>query len=391
MLNNNQVSPIKHLLILLHTFCSNSKAAHYLARHFSDYESLLYALHNDSVLLRQLNIPQEKINALKNPDWDTIEEELEWLNKDNNNHIIGVTSPGYPSLLRETHDHPIVLFVQGNKEVLQHPQLAIVGSRNPTPLGLENAYLFANKAACAKFTVTSGLATGIDAAAHRGAIAAANGHTIAVLGTGLHHIYPRQHKDLATKIIEHGGTLVSEFPLKTAAIATNFPQRNRIISGLSLGTLVVEATLRSGSLITARLASEQGREVFAIPSSIHNPLARGCHALIRQGAKLVENIADIVDELPPLTIENIPLERETSEPNINSDEDNLTADERVASLLPAPNNQTKLLACIGFEPTPLEVIAARSNLTTIDITSMLLPLELQGCVQKSHGGYIRLK
>ncbi len=234
---------------------------------------------------------------LKDPDWDLVDQDLRWL-EGPDNHLLTLGHPDYPTLLAELPDAPPLLFVHGDPGVLSLPQLAIVGSRNPTPGGESTARDFARHLAAAGVTVTSGLALGVDGAAHEGALDA-EGVTVAVMGTGLDRVYPARHRDLAHRIAVRGA-LVSEFAPGTPPKGDHFPRRNRIISGLSLGTLVVEAALRSGSLITARLASEQGREVFAIPGSIHNPLARGCHALIRQGAKLVETGQDILDELGPL-------------------------------------------------------------------------------------------
>ena len=211
---------------------------------------------------------------------------MEWLSQPGN-HVVHFQDAAYPALLKQIADPPPLLFVRGDRDYLAQPQLAIVGSRNPTHTGRALAREFAAHLASFGLTITSGLASGIDGAAHQGAIEA-GGTTLAVTGTGLDRVYPARHRDLAHRVAENGA-LVTEFPPGTAPLAANFPRRNRLISGLSLGTLVVEAALRSGSLITARSALEQGREVFAIPGSIHNPLARGCHALIRDGAKLVES------------------------------------------------------------------------------------------------------
>ena len=204
-------------------------------------------------------------------------------------------SPGYPALLASIEDAPLTLFVEGDAGALALPQLAIVGSRNPTQIGRDTASQFAKHLAASGLAITSGLALGIDAAAHRGALLGP-GRTIAVLGCGLDRIYPRENTELARQIVA-SGALVSDLPTGVPPLKQHFPRRNRIISGLSVGTLVVEAALQSGSLITARLAGEQGREVFAIPGSIHSPLSRGCHRLIRQGAKLVESVDDIFPEL----------------------------------------------------------------------------------------------
>ncbi|TLX62391.1 DNA-protecting protein DprA [Stutzerimonas nosocomialis] len=220
---------------------------------------------------------------------------LDWL-QGNHRHLLMWDDPGYPALLAEAPDAPPLLFVEGDPALLELPQLAMVGSRRASLGGLDNARAFARSLAGAGFVITSGLALGIDGAAHQGALDV-GGRTVAVLGTGLCRLYPHRHKALAADIVAGGGALVSELPLDCAPHASNFPRRNRIISGLSLGVLVVEASPSSGSLITARLAAEQGREVYAIPGSIHHPGARGCHQLIRQGAALVECVEDVLQAL----------------------------------------------------------------------------------------------
>jgi len=222
-------------------------------------------------------------------------EALRWL-EEADHHLLLSDAPEYPALLAELDDAPPLLFVAGDPTLLERPQLAMVGSRRASKPGLDTARAFARSLAGGGFVVTSGLALGIDGAAHEGALDV-GGRTVAVLGTGLEHIYPRRHLGLAKRIVEQGSALVSELPLHCAPQASNFPRRNRIISGLSLGTLVVEASPSSGSLITARLAAEQGREVYAIPGSIHHPGARGCHELIRQGATLVETVEHILEGL----------------------------------------------------------------------------------------------
>lgn len=224
-----------------------------------------------------------------------VSETLEWLTKPQQ-QLLMWDDPAYPALLAELPDAPPLLFVSGNAACLEQPQLAIVGSRQASQPGLDNARAFAKALAGAGCVITSGLALGIDAAAHQGALEV-GGTTIAVVGTGLLHTYPRQHRDLAARILAQQGALVSELPLHAPAHASHFPRRNRMISGLSLGVLVVEASVASGSLITARLALEQGREVYAIPGSIHHPGARGCHRLIREGATLVEQVGDILEGL----------------------------------------------------------------------------------------------
>jgi DNA processing protein len=307
---------------------------------------------------------------LRNPDWRPVDDTLAWL-EGRQRHILTLSDPAYPQSLREIGDPPPLLFVQGDPDLLHAPQVALVGSRNPSASGRQTATDFARSLVNAGLTITSGLATGIDGAAHQGALAG-GGRTIAVMGTGLDRVYPARHRELAHQIAEQG-TLVSELAPGTPPVPGNFPRRNRIISGLSLGTLVVEAAQQSGSLITARLAGEQGREVFAIPGSIHNPLARGCHALIRQGAKLVETAGDILEELAPL----------------------LSALEPVADAAPPPTQELRfsrdpdyqqLMSCLGFDPVAVDQLIQQSGLTAEAVSSMLLLLELDGLVESAVGG-----
>jgi DNA processing protein len=311
--------------------------------------------------------------ALAQPDPARITADLAWLaNPDR--YLIVREDPRYPERLRQLEGAPLALFVVGDPELLALPQLAIVGSRNPTPAGLENAKAFAESLAAAGLVITSGLALGIDAAAHEGALAG-KGLTLAICGTGLDRVYPARHRDLAHAIAQHGA-LVSEFPPGTPPLAANFPRRNRLISGLSLGVLVVEAALQSGSLITARLATSQGREVFAIPGSIHNPLARGCHRLLRDGAKLVESAQDILEEIGPLL--DLPLVREGLAGSHLA--------ESPANAAPDPEYH-QLLAALGHEPTRIDQLVERTGLTADVVASMLLILELQGVVTLSPGGH----
>lgn len=311
-----------------------------------------------------------EIKAIQHPDWSAVERDLAWSQKPHC-HLIVPEDSAYPVLLQELTDSPLVLYLQGSKALLNEPQLAMVGSRNPTVMGKECAEQFANCLAQAGLVITSGLAYGIDAACHRGALAA-KAKTLAVLGTGLNQIYPRAHASLAADIIQSGGALLAEFPPDTPPIAKNFPRRNRIISGLSLGVVVIEAALQSGSLITARFAVEQNREVFAIPGSIHNPLSRGCHKLIQQGAKLVEKAEDILEELGALRDAMVKSEGPK------------------CSQLPQPNDaEQQILKQIGYEVTALDTIIIRSRLTASQVSSMLLSLELRGYVHRVTGGYVR--
>lgn len=312
---------------------------------------------------------------------ELLERHLRWLDHPAH-HFIPFGSPRYPSLLAQLSDAPAALLVRGDPDALSLPQLAIVGSRNPTNAGQENARQFAAHMSRSGLAITSGLAIGIDAAAHRGALDA-GGRTIAVCGTGLDIDYPRANAGLATEIAS-SGALVSEFPLGTQATKSNFPRRNRIISGLSLGTLVVEAAVRSGSLITARLAAEQGREVFALPGSIHNPLARGCHRLIRDGATLVESAEDIFVELGPLLTVMTHAQRMPGPAPVETAE--------TSALLPPALDKGYeiLLDALGFEPASVDVLIARTGLKADEVASMLLILELEARIDACPGGlYVR--
>lgn len=299
-------------------------------------------------------------------------------------HLLTPADAGYPALLREISDPPPQLYVRGNVHALSLPQLAIVGSRNATPGGADSAHSFASHLAARGFCITSGLAEGIDAAAHRGALAAP-GITIAVCGTGPDIVYPRQHEALADEIVAKGGAIVSEFAPGTTVYRANFPRRNRLISGLAVGTLVVEASLRSGALITARHAMEQGREVFAIPGSIHNPVARGCHHLIRNGAKLVETAADIVDELGGLLAS-----LRAGDAATRGDFELDAAPGKVGSAAESAGDNdadyARLLACLAWDPVDVDTLVARSGLTIGEVSSMLLLLEMQGSVRALSGG-----
>lgn len=312
--------------------------------------------------------------ALIKPDWDRVERDLAWF-AEPNRHIITLYDPRYPALLKQIADPPSILFVEGDLSLLSSWQIAMVGSRNPSASGRDTAYQFARYIAQGDIVITSGLAMGIDAAAHQGALAA-QGKTIAVIGTGLDGVYPAKNRSLTNGIIA-SGAVITEFALGTPPRAENFPRRNRIISGLSLGTVVVEAAMRSGSLITARMALEQGREVFAIPGSIHNPLARGCHRLIREGAKLVETAQDILEELAPLAGAQRLAETEQVETQ------GLTLD--------LDDDYRILLEYLGYDPIEIDTLIQKSGLTAEAVSSMLLLLELQGRVESLPGGrYVQI-
>jgi DNA processing protein len=289
-----------------------------------------------------------------------------WLEETPTRNWIALDDARYPQALLQTADPPLLLYTIGRCELLNTPSVAIVGSRNPTPQGSDNARAFAEHLGRAGFTIVSGMALGIDGAAHGGALAAGAG-TIAVVGTGLDRVYPRAHRELAHQIAERG-LIVSEFELGTESIAANFPQRNRIIAGLSLGTLVVEAALESGSLITARQALDAGRDVFAIPGSIHSPQSRGCHALIKQGAKLVDDVRDVLDELRWAPAE-------PQGPN--------AAD---ASGVAATESPDPLLSAMGYDPVDLDQLQARTGWPTAQLSARLLQLELAGNVARLPGG-----
>ena len=298
-----------------------------------------------------------------------VEAALDWAGQPGN-HLLTLVDQDYPQNLLSSDDPPILLYAKGNTSTLNRPMLAVVGSRNATAQGERDAEAFAKALGDAGLTIVSGLALGIDAAAHRGALETPAG-TVAVIGTGADRLYPARNEALARRIADKG-VVLSEFPLGTPALASNFPRRNRIIAGLGLGCLVVEAAPKSGSLITARLAAESGREVFAIPGSIHSPLSRGCHQLIRQGAKLVESAQDILEELrwestraAAVATSRIPVTRDSGEEQV--------------------------LAFLGDAPCALDTLSARSGLTPADLLAMLLPMELAGRVAQLPGGlYQRL-
>lgn len=334
------------------------------------------------------------------PDWRRVDVACQWLDADAGHTLLTLNDPGYPWLLRQIAAPPLLLFVAGNTGLLAKPQLGIVGSRNPSVDGRATARDFATALSRAGLIITSGMALGIDADAHEGALAG-SGATVAVFGCGPDKIYPRRHGSLAARI-RSAGALVSEFFPGTPPLAANFPRRNRLISGLSLGILVVEAATRSGSLITARYAGEQGREVFAIPGSIHSPQARGCHQLIRQGAKLVESGHDIVEELGPLLYAHAPCDR--SECNagelargqterLAGDLSMSTSDDiagRGASNL--PDEARAVLDNLGTAPASVDDLVTRSGLTADSVSSILLLLELRGLVASQPGGtYSRLR
>ncbi len=294
----------------------------------------------------------------KGADEEALARSLAWL-KDDGNQVVTLGDADYPKALLNIPDPPLLLYVKGRLDLLNAPSLAIVGSRNATPQGISNAEEFSNALSNAGLCIISGMAHGIDTAAHRGALRGKGG-SIAVVGTGLDKIYPAANRDLAHQLAKEGA-LVTEFPLGTPPIGSNFPRRNRLISGMSIGCLVVEASQQSGSLITARQALEQGRDVFAIPGSIHSPQSRGCHKLIKQGAKLVETAQDILEEL------------------------NLQIPQGL-SISPAPARSEGLPDMIGFDPVSMDTLFQRTGLTVSQLSAMLLTLELEGKIARLPGG-----
>ena len=322
--------------------------------------------------LRALGLSAKHVARIKQRGHRRVEQDLDWASQPGN-HLVCCYDPAYPALLRQIEDYPVLLYARGKPTLLNEIQIAIVGSRRCTPGGAQNAFEFAGQLAAAGFTITSGMALGIDAEAHRGALAA-DGNTIAVIATGIDIVYPGRNRRLAAEIIQNG-LILSEFPLGEPARRAHFPQRNRIISGLSLGTLVIEAAARSGSLISARLAAEQGREVFAVPGSIHNPQTRGCHQLIRDGAALVETPADITRELGGLASHAV--DARTGPPARDLD----GVDEA----------HRRLLECIGYDAVGCDILVQRSGLTIDQLSSMLLVLELNDLIQSAPGGcFVRI-
>jgi DNA processing protein len=352
-------------LVLAHAHVRVSELTTLLER----FDSVASIAAQPRAALREAGLPEEKSDAIASPDARAIDAALDWL-QDRHHHIVCWGEDDFPEMLAEIPGPPLLLYVNGDPGVLGLPSLAIIGSRNPTRGGVRNARDFARHLARQGFAVVSGLAQGIDAAAHRGALDA-GGKTVALLGTGIDRVYPAGNRDLAHEIAATGA-IVSEYPLGAAPERWHFPERNRLISGLSLGTLVIEAARRSGSLITARLAGEQGREIFALPGSIHNPLARGCHALIRQGAKLVENADDILAELRPLVGHML-------------EATNDARPEHAAAVL-ADDEYAALRDVLGHDPVTIGDLAQDSGLTIGQLSSMLLILELHGEVESLSGG-----
>ena len=339
--------------------------------------------------LRKAGVSETSAHALRQPDRANIDSAMSWL-EEPGQHIVTIDSPDYPQLLLQIPGPPLLVYVNGNPDALHLPALAIVGSRNPTRGGWQNAHDFAAHLGSAGFCILSGLAQGIDTAAHEGALDG-NATTVAFLGHGIDRIYPAENRELAYRIVAKGA-LVTEYPLGSPPLRENFPARNRLISGCSMGTLVVEAARRSGSLITARLASEQGREVFAIPGSIHNAMSRGCHQLIRQGAKLVESADDIVSELAPIAKHMAESLTEQMTENATS---HLMQNGKSAEPSPILSNDRDddyklLIETLGHDPATADELVEKSGLTIDQVSSMLLILELEGEIEALHGGQYSL-
>ena len=350
-------------LRLLETPVVGRESARRLLAAFGSPEAALSA----SSAARREVVPAEPAKALEQEPENfpaLLETTWRWLSDDSTGprHVLALGDPAYPALLLQTADPPLLLYVQGDLALLRAPGIGVVGSRHPTPQGKDNALAFSTHLSQAGWTIVSGLALGIDGAAHEGGLAG-SGRTIAVVGTGLDRVYPRRHLELARRIAQHGA-IVSEYAIGTPPLPPNFPLRNRIIAGLTRGTLVVEAALQSGSLITARLASEAGREVFAIPGSIHSPQSRGCHALLKQGAKLVESADDVLEEFPAKAAPKTAASPATSDCSPATD---------------------PLLEALGFDPVSLDALIARTGWPAPELNAKLLELELIGDVARLPG------
>lgn len=325
-------------------------------------------------LWRSLALKPNTIDYLSALPWPLLDECLAWQD-DPHCHICFAEDALYPELLKAIQAPPKLLFLQGRSELLHRPQLAIVGSRNPTTAGNEWAKHFARELAALGWVITSGLAQGIDGVAHSGALQA-KGQTIAVLGSGLKRIYPKRHQRLSEEIVQTG-LLISEYPPSAPPVPQYFPARNRIISGLTVGVLVIEATMQSGSLITARFALQEGRQVYALPGSLHSPLSKGCHFLIKEGAKLVETIEDILEETVGFAAWY----------GAKIDQKKTVKDKKESIL---DKKAQELLNAVDFSPTPFDAILMRTGLTVTEVSVILMALELKGLIRLQSGGYERV-
>lgn len=339
----------------------------YLCDH--DFSRLQNLSQNDFI---KLGVIASSLKQLQLENQSHIKNSLNWLASSSLNFILPINHPNYPKQLLEITNPPVLLYGTGNLQKLSEPQIAIVGSRSHSPAGGKFAYDTAGELVKSGWIITSGLALGIDTHSHMGTLDA-NGSTIAVMATGIDLVYPKRNINLAKRIIDNDGCIITEMPHGAGPKKESFPRRNRIISGLSKGVLVVEAAIKSGSLISAKYALEQNREVFAVPGSVYNINSRGCHQLIKQGAKLTEQVSDINEEFPNIVQVAVNMETIKSEKNSN--------------LCLATD---KLLASVGFEATPIDVVAQRSGLPVKVVMSELLEYELRGLVATVSGGYIRL-
>ena len=369
------MKPDHALFILARAKLPDSLLRSLLDHHDSPATALAAAAHGAGITL-----PPACQAALRQPDPGRLDADLAWLTQPHN-HLLGWHDPDYPALLRRGPNPPAILFVAGDPALLWSPQIAVVGSRRPSAGGRDHARRFGRAFAHAGWTVTSGLAEGIDTAAHEAALSI--GRTVAVVGTGPDVAYPSLNAGLMARIAAEGA-VVSEHPPGTDALASHFPSRNRIIAGLSLGTVVVEAAMRSGALITARLASEAGREVFALPGSIDNPMSRGCHRLIREGAALVEEPVEVVAALAPLAASLAEALRgrlsELPDPAASRSGPGQPTDD---------SDHNRLWSALGHDPTGTDALAERTGLTVAALSSMLLVMELEGHVVNDHGRYAR--
>jgi DNA processing protein len=337
---------------------------------------------------RALKVSAQTMQALHRPNMAEIESDIAWMHA-NQCKLVSISCGNYPPLLARAMDAPVALFVRGDLARLAMPCVAMVGSRGATQGGLDFAKSLSSAFAIKGLTVVSGLALGIDTAAHAGALVGP-GSTAAVMATGMDGIYPKQNQSLANRIVGEGGVIVTEMPLGTAPLPALFPQRNRIISGLSLGVVVVEASLQSGSLVTARFAGEQGREVFAVPGSIHNPMARGCHQLIRQGAKLIESADDVFTELAPflrefaIDLTSAPKALPVRKQSFSTPAKNKFPSARPT--LPAPDTAgQELLDLMGFDPISIDRLVDLSGASIATLSAKLLELELDEHIEKLPG------
>ncbi|MDH5432798.1 MAG: DNA-processing protein DprA [Gammaproteobacteria bacterium] len=336
-----------------------------IAKLYNHFNSFSHVFEANAAQLASVDISSTIIRQIHTFDFSSLEYIYDWLGKPYT-HVLAIDNPLYPPQLKEIYDPPAVIFAVGDISLLTKPQIAIVGTRNPSPQGLHNTAMFSQQICEHGLAVTSGLAAGVDGEAHRAAISC-KGHTIAVAGTGLNRVYPAKHRELAHQIARKGLIISENFP-DDPIHHGSFPQRNRIIAGLSLAVLVVEAAAKSGSLITAQSAIDEGREVFALPGSIHSPLSKGCHKLIKQGAKLVESIDDILEGLTIVAKRQI--------------------DNNKQSIALEPTMQA-LLDTIDYEVTPLDTIVSRNQSSVDQVVNHLLQLELDGYIINSSGGYIR--